>query len=85
MTPICGRNYSLRMASEFQTLSEKISLLAELTQQLRRENADLRLRTVALESENSDMAQRMLEARHKVSALMEKYPAPPDDDEEVAS
>lgn len=73
------------MASEFQTLSEKISLLAELTQQLRRENADLRLRAVALESEKSDMAHRILEARARVAALMERYPAPIDEEEEAAS
>ena len=64
------------MLSDFQILSEKISQLAELTQQLRRENADLRIRTVALAGENSDLAKRMEEAHRRLEALMEKFPAP---------
>lgn len=64
------------MVSDFQKLSEKIIQLAEMTQQLRRENADLRLHATALASENSHMSQRMQEAHHRVTALMERYPSP---------
>jgi FtsZ-binding cell division protein ZapB len=71
------------MISDFHNLSEKIGLLAELTQSLRIENADLRVRSAALAAENADLAQRMQEAHERVSALLEKIPAPEDQDEEA--
>ncbi|HEY6773847.1 MAG TPA: DUF904 domain-containing protein, partial [Oxalicibacterium sp.] len=40
------------MISDFQDLSEKISQLAAMTQALRSENAELRMRAVSLEAEN---------------------------------
>jgi len=64
------------MTSEFDQLSEKISLLAELTQTLRRENADLRLQVASLSSENQHMEQKMREAKERVFALIEAIPAP---------
>ncbi len=64
------------MDSDFRALSEKISRLAELTHQLRRENADLRLRVTELTSDNADMSQKLLMAKQKVTALIERYPAP---------
>lgn len=62
------------MDSDFRALSEKISQLAELTQQLRRENADLRLRITALASENTEMSQKMLQVKQRVTTLMDRYP-----------
>ncbi len=62
------------MAPDFQKIAEKITQLAELTQQLRRENADLRLHADALTAENADLSSRMQTARQKVANLMERYP-----------
>jgi len=64
------------MVSDFQKLSDKIIQLADMTQQLRLENADLRLRSATLASENSHLSQRMQEAHHRIAALMDKFPAP---------
>ncbi|AMO93878.1 hypothetical protein CFter6_1164 [Collimonas fungivorans] len=65
------------MISEFHQLSEKIGQLAELTHTLRRENAQLRLRTTGLQSENEELKQRIGEAHQRVAALLEKFPALP--------
>lgn len=69
------------MISDFQDLSEKISQLAELTQALRSENAELRMRAVSLEAENAELAHRMQQAHDRVAALLEKIPAPAQDEE----
>lgn len=79
------QHYSDEMISDFQTLSEKIGQLAELTQSLRSENADLRIRSVALAAENAELAQRMQEAHARVSALLEKIPAPDQDKQDEAA
>lgn len=63
------------MDTDFRALSEKVSKLAELAQQLRRENADLRLRVTALSAEHVAMSQKLLLATQKLSALLERYPA----------
>ncbi|MEM4989838.1 DUF904 domain-containing protein [Collimonas sp. H4R21] len=65
------------MISEFHQLSEKIGQLAELTHTLRRENAQLRLRATGLQSENEELKQRIGEAHQRVAALLEKFPALP--------
>jgi cell division protein ZapB len=62
------------MISEFQDLSNKIDLLAEMTQALRRENAALRQANAVLTAENTGYAQRMGEAQQRVQALLEKIP-----------
>jgi FtsZ-binding cell division protein ZapB len=69
------------MTSEFHLLSEKINQLAELTQSLRRENADLRLNTAAVAAENADLSKRMQEAYKRISALLEKIPSPEKNEE----
>ena len=53
--------YSVSMISEFEELSQKIDQLAEMTQNLRRENAGY--------------AQRMNEAQRRIEALLENIPA----------
>lgn len=73
--------YSDDMISDFQTLSDKISQLAELTRALRSENADLRIKSIALTAENADLARRMQEAHARVAALLEKIPAAEQDEE----
>lgn len=72
------------MISEFHQLSEKIDRLAELAQSLRRENADLRMTLASLTSENADLSRRIEEAYRRVSALLDKIPAPSESDEEAA-
>jgi uncharacterized protein (TIGR02449 family) len=70
------------MISDFQTLSEKISQLAELTQALRSENAELRIKSTALAAENAELMQRMQQAHDRVATLLEKIPAPVQGDEQ---
>jgi FtsZ-binding cell division protein ZapB len=73
------------MISEFHQLSEKIDQLAELARSLRRENADLRRTMAALGEENADLSRRIQQAHDRVSALLEKIPAPAvDENEETA-
>lgn len=74
-------HYSGGMISDFHTLSEKISLLAELTHALRSENADLRLKSAALAAENAELERRMQEAHERVTALLESIPTPEQDEE----
>jgi len=64
------------MISDFHTLSQKIEQLATLTQALRSENAELRLRSSSLVEENAELARRMQEAHDRVAALIDSMPAP---------
>lgn len=63
------------MISEFQELSDKIDQLAEMTQTLRRENAQLRQANAALVVENMGYQRRLSEASIRVEALLEQIPA----------
>jgi len=72
--PVIVRPYSCRMISDFQDLSDKIDQLAELTQALRRENAQLRQANAALVAENMAFQRRLGEAHERVAALLEKIP-----------
>lgn len=63
------------MTSEFDELSEKIQRLADLTQSLRQDNAELRRTVSRLAAENEDLAGRMQQAHQRVAALLEKIPA----------
>jgi cell division protein ZapB len=69
------------MISDFLALSEKVGQLAELTQALRRENAELRQRLIALGEENADLGHRMQEAHKRVALLLEKLPQSGDQQE----
>jgi FtsZ-binding cell division protein ZapB len=62
--------YSGGMISEFNELSDKIGLLAEMTHALRRENAQLRKDNAALSADNAQYVHR--EAQERVEALLEK-------------
>lgn len=75
LTLLPFHHYSGGMISDFEQLSEKIQLLADLAQSLRRENADLRLRAAALGAENVELTQRMQLAQQRVSALLAAIPA----------
>jgi len=67
--------YSGGMISEFQELSDKIDQLAEMTQALRRENAQLRQANAALVVDNLGYQKRLSEAHDRVQALLENIPA----------
>ena len=68
------------MISEFNDLSDKIDLLAELTQSLRRENASLRQSNAILAVENEAFMARLSEAQRRVEALLATMP----DEDDVA-
>lgn len=84
MTEIHLHHYSGSMNSEFHLLSEKIDKLAELTQFLRRENAELRLKIAAMSSENAILTAKMQQAHQRLAALLEQMPEPQQQDEESA-
>lgn len=81
LTEIPLHHYSGGMISDFHQLYEKISQLAELSQSLRSENAELRLNVAALINENANLAKRMQEAHQRVTALMDKIPVAEQDEE----
>lgn len=84
MTEIHLHHYSGRMNSEFHLLSEKIDKLAELTQFLRRENAELRLKIAAMSSENTILTAKMQQAHQRLATLLEQIPEPQQQDQESA-
>ncbi|ABR90929.1 Uncharacterized conserved protein [Janthinobacterium sp. Marseille] len=69
------------MITDFHNLSAKIGQLADLTQSLRSENADLRIKSAALAAENAELTRRMQEAHERVAALLAKIPAQEQDEE----
>jgi len=71
------------MIPDFHQLSEKIAQLAELAQSLRRENADLRLKSALVAAENAELSKRMQEAHQRVAALLDQIPAAEQDEEAV--
>ena len=71
------------MIPDFHQLSEKIAQLAELAQSLRRENADLRLKSALVAAENAELSKRMQEAHERVAALLDQIPAAEQDEEAV--
>lgn len=69
------------MISEFQDLSDKIDRLAQLAQSLRSENYLLRQANALLSTENVDFKNRLIEAQHRVEALLSQLdPVPADHD-----
>lgn len=62
------------MNSDFESLSEKINQLAELTMVLRRENAALRIRNAELLSEQSITNERLQQAKERVTKLISTLP-----------
>ena len=66
------------MISEFQDLSDKIDRLARLAQSLRSENYLLRQANTLLSTENVDFKHRLIEAQHRVEALLAQIEPEPD-------
>jgi len=81
LTDIRLQHYSDGMISDFDQLYEKIRQLAEMTQSLRSENAELRVNAAALVNENADLSKRMKEAHQRVSVLLANMPVTEQDEE----
>ncbi len=78
MTEIPFADYSAGMLPDFSSLLDKVRQLAELSQSLRRENADLRASMVTLTEENARLSARIKEAHDRVAALIDAMPIPSD-------
>ncbi len=78
MTEIPSADYSAGMLPDFSSLLDKVRQLAELSQSLRRENADLRASMVTLTEENARLSARIKEAHDRVAALIDAMPIPSD-------
>lgn len=75
-------HYSGGMISDFDLLSEKISRLADMAQELRRENSALRQDLSALAAENAELLHRIEEAHVRVTALLDRIPVRDDEEED---
>ncbi len=62
------------MVSDFTSLLDKVTQLAELSQALRSENAALRGELATLADENSRLTARMKEAHDRVESLLGALP-----------
>ena len=69
---------------DFESLTEKINRLVEMTLSLRRENAELRTRNAELVNEHQIMSERMEQARERVAVLISNLPDAEKRGEEVA-
>ncbi len=69
------------MISDFTSLLDKVTQLAELSQALRSENAALRGELATLADENSRLTARMKEAHDRVESLLGALPTEVDDAE----
>ncbi len=69
------------MISDFTSLLDKVTQLAELSQALRSENAALRGEMATLADENSRLTARMKEAHDRVESLLGALPAEVGDEE----
>jgi cell division protein ZapB len=74
LTAIHLRHYSCAMTPDLNLLAEKIEQLATLTQNLRRENADLRLQMAAQLADRTELENRLQEACKRTVALLDKLP-----------
>ena len=73
------------MISEFQDLSDKIEQLAALVGSLRHENAQLRQTNLLLDQVNMALVERLVEAQHRIEAVIEQLPAPAEAEAEDAA
>ncbi len=69
------------MVSDFTSLLDKVTQLAELSQALRSENAALRGELATLADEHSRLTARMKEAHDRVESLLGALPTEVDDAE----
>ena len=62
------------MNFDFESLTEKVNQLAELSIALRRENNALRIRNAELVSEQNMMNERLHQARERIQVLINMLP-----------
>ncbi len=72
------------MVSDFTSLLDKVTQLAELSQALRNENAALRGELATLSDDNVRLAARMKEAHDRVESLLGALPVDTSNEEEAA-
>ncbi len=72
------------MVSDFTSLLDKVTQLAELSQALRNENAALRGELATLSDDNVRLAARMKEAHDRVESLLGVLPVDTSNEEEAA-
>ena len=61
--------------TELESFEQKLTQLVDLHQQARAENRELRNRVAQLESEKVALAEKMIAAREKIEALIDRIPA----------
>ena len=62
------------MNSDFQQLAQKVEQLAQLTNRMRVENTELRLKVAELVLENTGLSTRIQQAHLRVTEVLEKLP-----------
>lgn len=74
MTPQDFPNYIAAMDQDLSALEDRVRLVAELCQQLRAENSDLRQRMARLTSENKSLAEKINGAKDRLQGLLDQLP-----------
>lgn len=74
MTPQDFPNYISAMDQDLSALEDRVRLVAELCQQLRAENSDLRQRMARLTSENKTLAEKINGAKDRLQGLLDQLP-----------
>lgn len=62
------------MQAELDALESKLTQILERYQSMRGENLHLRQQVVALENSNKHLSERLVEARDRTEALLNKIP-----------
>lgn len=74
MTPQDFSNYIAAMDQDLSALEDRVRQVAELCQQLRAENSDLRQRMAQLTSQNKALAEKIIGARMRLQGLLGQLP-----------
>lgn len=67
-------NYIAAMDQDLSALEDRVRQVAELCQQLRAENSDLRQRMAKLTSQNKVLAEKIDGARNRLQGLLGQLP-----------
>jgi len=67
-------NYIAAMDQDLSALEDRVRQVAELCQQLRAENSDLRQRMAQLTSQNKVLAEKIDGARNRLQGLLGQLP-----------
>lgn len=74
MTTLNFSNYIAAMDQALSALEDRVRQVAELCQQLRAENSELRQRMARLTSENKALADRINGAKNRLQGLLDQLP-----------